>query len=371
MSVESPDAVDGSTRGIRPWRGVTIATVFDPRNNALNAWRLILAVSVILWHSYPLTGRGIAYRPLEQLIEQVGVDGFFAVSGFLITSSWLRNPRLRDFATARLLRIFPGLWVCLLITAFVIAPISVLIQGGSVSHLMSTHTPIAYVINNGLLNVYYAGIDGTPKDIPWAGVWNGSIWTLVFEMICYIAVAVLGVVGLLKRRWVIPTVFVLTLVATAYFWYPIFAMQTIPQMVARFAVMFAAGALLYHYKDVIPARWSLVAVCVALVLVSGLISNYRVLGALPLAYAVIVSGSLVKRKRLNLRNDLSYGVYIYAFPIQQLLIVLGLGSLNVVVFFVIATLATVPLAAMSWFLIEKHAIRLKNRIIRKDKARSG
>lgn len=351
--------------GDRPVRGLTLGQVFDPRNNALNAWRLVLAVSVIYWHSWPLTGRTIPYRPFEQLIEQVGVDGFFAVSGFLITASWLRKPKLRDFAIARGLRIFPGLWVCLLIIAFVIAPISLLIQGGSVSALFASHKPIEYVLNNGLLNVYYAGVDGTPRGVPWPGVWNGSIWTLVFEMICYIAVAVLGVAGLLKRRWVVPAAFVFFLCATAYLSYPVFAATSIPQMVARFAVMFAAGALLNQYKDRIPARWSLVALSVVIVLMSGLLENYRDIAALPLAYAVIVSGALVHNPRLNLRNDLSYGTYIYAYPIQQLLVILGLGSLNLLLFFAIATAATVPLAAFSWFVVEKHAIALKSRLTRK------
>ncbi|MBA0046087.1 acyltransferase [Mycobacteroides sp. LB1] len=342
--------------------------MFDPRNNALNAWRLVLAVSVIYWHSWPLTGRTITYRPFEQLIEQVGVDGFFAISGFLITASWLRKPKLRDFAIARGLRIFPGLWVCLLVIAFVIAPISVLIQHGSVANLMSSHKPIEYVLNNGLMNVYYAGVDGTPRGVPWPGVWNGSIWTLVFELICYIAVAVLGVLGLLKRQWVVPAAFVLFLCATAYLSYPVFAATTIPQMVARFAVMFAAGALLNQCKDVIPARWSLVAVSVVIVLASGLLENYRDIAALPLAYAVIVSGALIHNQRLNLRNDLSYGMYIYAYPVQQLLVVLGLGSLNLLLFFGIATAVTVPLAAFSWFVVEKHAISLKSRLTRKRPA---
>ncbi|MDV3130405.1 acyltransferase [Mycobacterium sp. 21AC1] len=366
----SPEVAGAGDVSDRPSRrklaaGSKLGQVFDPRNNALNAWRLVLATSVILCHSWPLTGHRIPYKPVEQLLEQVGVDGFFAASGFLITASWLRNPRLRDFAIARALRIFPGLWVCLAIIAFVIAPLSVMIQGGSVSDLMASHAPLEYLLNNAVLNVYYAGIDGTPRGVPWAGVWNGSIWTLVFEMICYIAVAVLGVVGLLKRRWVIPSIFVLMLCATAWLSYPTFAMQTIPQMVARFAVMFAAGALLYQYRDAIPARWSLVAVSIVLVLASGLLTNYRVIGALPLAYAVIVSGALVHRKRLNLRNDLSYGVYIYAYPIQQLLVVLGLASLGPFPFFVVATVATVPLAALSWFVVEKHALKLKSRLTKR------
>lgn len=78
----------------------------------------------------------------------------------------------------------------------------------------------------------------------------------------------------------------------------------------------------------IPARWSLVAVSAAIVVVAGLlVPNYRVVAAIPLAYAVIVSGALIHNQRMRLRTDLSYGVYIYAWPIQQLLVICGLGVL--------------------------------------------
>ncbi|PKQ59704.1 acyltransferase [Mycobacterium sp. MHSD3] len=330
--------------------------VFDPRSNALNAWRLILATSVILWHTWPLTGYEIPARPITQLLSQVGVDGFFAVSGFLITSSWMRHPQLGAYFKARALRIFPGLWVCLLVTAFVIAPVSVWIKHSAMPGPMSA---LAYVLNGALLNPFYPGISGTPQDVPWPGVWNGSLWTLTFEMGCYIFVAALGVAGLLKYRWMIPAAFGLTLLGTAVFGYPAFAMQTIPQMLARFAVMFAAGALIYQYQDRIPAKWWLVSVCVGIVLVSGLLPNYRVVAAVPLAYLVIASGAMLKRP--NLRNDLSYGVYIYAFPIQQLLVIMGLGGIGVFPFFVLATLVTLPLAAASWFVVEKPALALKKR----------
>ena len=89
-------------------------------------------------------------------------------------------------------------------------------------------------------------------------------------------------------------------------------------------------------------------------------------GAVPLAYAVIVSGSLIKNKRLTLRTDLSYGAYIYAFPTQQLLAVCGLAQLlNPFLFFGIATTAILPLAAFSWFVVEKPAMALKSRLKRK------
>jgi peptidoglycan/LPS O-acetylase OafA/YrhL len=343
-------------------RGPKLGQAFDPRMNALNAWRLVLATGVVLWHSWPLTGREMAYPPAAQLLNQVWVDGFFALSGFLITRSWLRNPRLGKYFLARGLRIFPGLWVCLCVVAFVIAPVAVTIQGDSAAKLLKSTAPIEYVLNNAVLNVFYLGIGGTPRDVPWSGVWNGPLYTLVFEVMCYIVVACLGIAGLAGRRWVSPVAFTLALVGAQMFSFPIRAElgATLPQLVSRFALMFAAGALLYHFQDVIPARWSLVAVSFVVVLASGLLPNYRVIGAIPLAYAVIVSGSLIQHKRLNLRTDLSYGTYIYAWPVQQVLVICGLGFLNPMIFGIVSAVATLPLAALSWFLVEKRALSLKS-----------
>jgi peptidoglycan/LPS O-acetylase OafA/YrhL len=134
------------------------------------------------------------------------------------------------------------------------------------------------------------------------------------------------------------------------------------QMIARFASVFAAGVVIHQYRDAIPARWLLVALSAAIVVVIGLlVPNYRILAAIPLAYAVIVSGALLRNKRLRLRTDLSYGIYIYAWPTQQLLVICGLAFLNPIAFTLVAALATLPLAALSWFLVEKRALSLKPR----------
>jgi peptidoglycan/LPS O-acetylase OafA/YrhL len=341
-----------------------LGQVFDPRQNALNAWRLALAAGVILQHSWPLTGRELS-TPFTGLLTQVWVDGFFVVSGFLITGSWMNNPRLREYAVARALRIFPGLWVCLLVVAFVLAPIAVSLSEGS----LRLSSQIAYVLNNAVLNIFYTGIDGTPKGVPWPGVWDGPLWTLIFELLCYIGVAVLGVAGLLRRRWTIPIVFVLAAAGSAVVGYPVMAVETIPQMVLRFVLVFSAGALVYQLRDRIPARWWLVAVCAGLVVALGLLPNYRVFAALPLAYAVIVSGALLKRPQL--RHDLSYGMYIYAWPVEQTLAAAGLVWLDPRLFFVVATVCTVPLAAASWFVVERQAMKLKRRVRKKEFAESA
>jgi peptidoglycan/LPS O-acetylase OafA/YrhL len=342
----------------------TLGQIFDPRANALNAWRLGLALAVIVWHSSVLTGRPMPPFAVHQFATQDFVDGFFAISGFLIPASWLGKPRLRDYALARALRILPGMWVCLIVTALVIAPIGVAIQGGSVSKLITGGGPLKFVLRNSAVAYVQFDIGGTPTGIPVSGVWNGSLWTLQYEVLLYIVVAVLGLIGLLGRRRLFPVALALTLAWTVLTPCP-FDGGTVTERLARLAAMFAAGALIHRFRDMIPARWSLVAASAVIVLAANFLPDYRAIGAIPLAYAVIISGALIHNKRMNLRTDLSYGTYVYACPIQQVLVITGLGTLNPLVFAIISTVATLPFAAMSWFLIEKPAMKLKSRITRR------
>ena len=342
-----------------------------------------MATGVILWHSWPLTGRSLSFEPAHQLLRDGFVDGFFAISGFLITWSWFRHPRMRDYLVARALRIMPGFWACLIVTAFVIAPISVAIQGGSAARLLWSVAPVRYVLANCALMMQQNDIAGTPVGVPWQGMWNGSLWTLFWEALCYIAIAVLGITGLLRRRWLIPALLALALIWSARLpalnvlaerppdpKRPIDAATValfMQQAASRFAVMFLAGALLFRFRHAIPARWSLVVVSLIIVAGSSLLPNYRLLGAVPLAYALIVSGALIRNRHLRLRTDLSYGVYIYAFPMQQLLIICGLGGASVYLFALAATVATLPLAALSWFVVEKRSLALKSRLLQKNR----
>lgn len=342
-----------------------LAQVFDPRNNAFNAFRLALAAEVMLFHSWPATGHTPPKAILE-LFFSVGVDGFFAISGFLITRSWLCDPRLRDYLTARALRILPGFYICLILTAFVFAPLSVVIEGGSVSKLLSSGGPVSYVLKNAAVAYLQPEISGTLNHIPGGHAWNGSMWSLIWELLCYLIVAAIGVAGLASKRWISPAILAVAIVGALLLpplTFP--GVWTIPQLAVRSAIMFASGAVMYQWRDVIPARWSLVAVCVAIVLAAGQLPDYRVVGGLPLAYAVIVSASLIHSPRLRLRTDVSYGLYIYAYPIQQLLAVCGVARLHPALFFLVALACALPVAALSWFLVEKPAMSLKRRLRRK------
>ncbi len=337
--------------------------VFDQRSNALNAWRLTLATGVILVHAYLFVRHN---PPLGPAVGAVWVDGFFAISGFLITASWLHKPKARTFFAARALRILPGLWICLIVIAFILAPAT-----GTVT----LPSQIRFVLVHATLLPLPADIDGTPT--AHFHIWNGSLWTLLFEALCYALVAGLGFVGLLNR-WFIFAALAATLTWAALlpperFFAPIvengqplspaiFALL-VQAETARLLTMFLAGALLYQFRDKIPANWPLVAVSTGIVAVSMiLLPDYRLLGAVPLTYAIIASGSLIHHKRLQLRTDLSYGVYIYSFPLQQVLLVIGL-SVHPLLFTAISAAVTLPVAALSWFLVEKPSLTLKSRLI--------
>jgi peptidoglycan/LPS O-acetylase OafA/YrhL len=332
----------------------TLESEFRPRANALNALRLAFAVAVIWWHSFALTGHTLAADPLRQALSNWPVDSFFAISGFLIVGSWRRTPSVRGFLTARVLRIFPAFWVCLVVTGLVFAPVLALSTG----HDAISTSNLTYVARNFLLRINQYGITGTLEHIPYPDVWNGSLWTLWWEFICYLGVLGLGLMRVINTRWGVASAFalsVLGLAATAYG--PVTEYYLTHG--SRFGVMFLAGALIQRFAGRIPLTWPLVGAALILASSATFLSDYRILGALPLAYAVIGIGALASSPRLQIRNDISYGTYIYAFPVQQILATAGFWHLGVAVFALTATVCTLPIAALSWFTIEKRALNLK------------
>ncbi|GAB3920809.1 acyltransferase [Microlunatus endophyticus] len=341
----------------------TLGTVFDRRQNGLNLLRLILAAGVIVWHAFPLSGHTLGFAPASQLLGNVSVDGFFAISGFLITGSWLSRPRLLSFLRARALRLLPGFYVCLLFTALVLAPVMVTLTGGS----LRLADELAYMRANGLLWVTRYDISGIPTGVPYEHVWNGSIWTLAWEAICYLGVAVLGLIGLIRRVPVVIALFgAVLLLALARDLGVVHHQTYLIGTGARFALMFLAGTLIQLLAPRIPVTPLLSAVAALLVAVAAFLPDYRLLAAIPLAYLLIVIGAAIRSPKLQLRNDISYGVYVYAFPVQQSLAMLGAWKLGVPVFALLGILMTAPFAAASWFGVERHALRLKSLTLRRS-----
>ena len=341
----------------------SLEDVFDPRRNGLNAVRLALALGVVLWHSISMVGAGLPWQPAERLLLSGLVDGFFAVSGFLIVRSWLSDEDPVRFLSARALRIMPGFWACLLVVAFVVSPLYLLLTGRGVG-AAALVDGASYVGHNALLWIFQEGIAGTPAGGASGddGVWNGSLWTLSWEFVCYLGVLALGVTGLLRRRWALPALFLLVLGVLGVTLLPALDHAYLVKHAARFGLMFLAGALLHQLRRRVPAHGALVVAAAAVVVLSATLvpADYRLVGALPLAYVVVVGGALAKHSLVQVRHDLSYGTYIYAYPVQQLVIgtVPGVRPLPL---FALSVAGTLPLAAASWWWVERPAQRLRRR----------
>jgi peptidoglycan/LPS O-acetylase OafA/YrhL len=337
----------------------SLAEAFDPRKNSLNAIRLVLAVLVIVSHSWPIGGYGTDPQLGDQTLGNWAVVGFFAISGYLITASRLHSRTLFDYLWRRVLRIYPAFVVVLLVVAFGFAPAVVSITGdGS----WAPGDGFEYVLQNFALLIRQYGVGDSLNSVPLPHAWNGSLWTLFYEFCCYVAIGL--AVSVLPRRW-LPAACASALALCACITFLVAAENvTLAQPIelgARLGSYFAGGALLYFGREKVVMSPVLAAAAIGIIAVTAALGVSRAFAALPVAYLMMWLGVVLPMSKLGSKNDISYGVYIYAFPVQQALTYAFAGSTAgpaVFVFFSIAS--TVPLAWLSWIFIEKPAMRLKS-----------
>jgi peptidoglycan/LPS O-acetylase OafA/YrhL len=325
---------------------------FPTRANSLNAIRLVLATLVIVSHAWPIGGFGGDPQVGRAALGQVAVAGFFAISGWLITQSRLRTG-LPTYLRKRFLRIYPGFFVSLLVVAFVIAPVGAALGAGKWG-LGAAAQHVA--VNAGLLMQEY-DVGATPSHVPYPGAWNGSLWTLFYEALCYLVVGV--AVTVVGRRGLTPFVGTCWVVTTGLA--TLTGLGGSAGLFVGLAPYFFAGATLYVLRERIPLDGRVAAGATGWVVAVLALDGSLVLAALPLAYLMLWLGAVLPLDRVGRVNDISYGVYIYAFPVQQLLALAGATAWGVGPYIALSILGTVPLAAASWFAVERPAQLLGRR----------
>jgi peptidoglycan/LPS O-acetylase OafA/YrhL len=337
----------------------TLQDRFDPRRNSFDVLRLAFALLVACAHGLAIH-TGSQPRFGISTLGDFGLDGFFILSGFLITRSWFTLASFPRFAWHRFLRIMPGFWGCLLVVGLLAAPLAAALRGmNPVVAFTGEPSALQYVLGNaGLLIVQY-DIAGILVGRPRSDSFNGALWTLVFEAFCYALVGALGAAGLLRRRPVlVPAALGVMLVLTTLqeAGLPVF----VNDRLLRLVLVFLLGATAYLYAHRIPVHGGLAAGCAALFLVSvALFDDYRVLGALPLAYVFLWFGVAFPWP-WSMRADLSYGLYIYHWPTLQVVALTALGDLPTAVFLPAGLAITLLPAALSWYLVEKPALSRKH-----------
>ena len=317
--------------------------------NSFDLLRLLAAVSVVYHHTRPVLG-----LPPHRLgsfdFGELGVGVFFVISGYLVTASFQRSAGVWDYLRKRILRIEPALIASLLVTALVFGAMATELPLGDYFRRPEVYL---YVARNALLYPVTYDLPGVFAHNPLAHAVNGSLWTLRLEFTCYLGVALLGVAGLLRPAVAaILAVVCLAAFALLQLWRPELAQGGVLRLTAigaQYGFLFLAGAYLQLIGRP-PPRWALLSAAF-------LLTPYWILG-LPVLVVMLASAPSPK-----LPADISYGTYIYAFPLQQMLQSAGLLS------FWSSLLAVLPFALASWFLIERPALWLKGRTPRRADAR--
>lgn len=320
--------------------------------------RIAAAFAVLVSHSFHIcaTPENNSFHSFVTL-GYYSVALFFCLSGFLISKSWLNSGSLGKFVIARISRIYPGLWCCLLLTISVLGP---LVSSVSVAEYFTSRLVPVFAVWNGTLLKTRFELPGVFIHNPFPKTVNGSMWTLPFEIYCYAATATAGVVGLLSRKRIC-TIF--AVVTQIVFVAKTLGCVTVESDTASRLIdvgsQFATGVALYVNRDRVSLRWDWFAVTILACLVAMFAPEPAKQSIWHIALPLIVfcMGYLPTRNgvRFRLANDVSYGFYIYAFPIQQLGVFL-FPQMHWGQNVLFAAPLTYVLAWMSWKFVEKPSL---------------
>lgn len=332
------------------------------RGSNFDVLRLCAASAVVGSHAVLVTAGGtwwIAHA--GGLFDQVGSDAvavFFVVSGILVTESWRRDPAFRRYLARRGLRLLPALLVVVAVSALVVGALASRLTPAS---YLSTPGAWAYLLNATMVLQPYH-LPGVFTHLPEADMVNGSLWTLRYEFLCYLVVPlVVALVTVTRRRATVLAIAAATaLLASAslemgWDWtvVPIFKLTS----------YFVAGMCIQMYVPKVRFDGRLAVLAAAAFIVLSQYPPLFPLSVVALAYAVGYFGLAARPvgRRLVALGDASYGIYLWGFVVEQLVVLAAGPQISAAGVFAIAMPITWTIGILSWRLIEKPALRFKPR----------
>jgi peptidoglycan/LPS O-acetylase OafA/YrhL len=336
------------------------------QTNNFGLIRLLFASMVVLSHSPELIDGNRSREVLTRVFGtlsfgEVGVDGFFLVSGYLVTQSYLNSSSMLNYLVKRIARIYPAFLIATLISIFVFGPIA--------------RSPLDAVSAREWATVSYATLLLLPPLVPgFSGLpypqLNGTMWTIAYEFRCYLLILVIGMMGMFRIRSLILFAALFLLALSALEIYPHSAFHPelfgLPSITIRFTAIFLVGSSFYLFRDVIPyaapyAIAALMALLAAMFIPPLAETAYAILGG----YLIFFAAFHLPTSRLStitIRHDVSYGLYLFAWPIQNAFIWYYRDISPWILFAVSLTLAALC-GFLSWHLIEAPIL---NRVRRSD-----
>ncbi len=341
----------------RKQAGAIDGTQYSHPKNNFDFWRVLAALLVLFSHQFALLG-----HPEPSVFPQLslgasGVCIFFVISGFLVTQSWRLDPNALRFVTRRLLRIWPGLIVVVLLSTFVLGP---LVSNLSTAEYFRTEETWRY-LKTLLMNIKYE-LPGVFTGNPYPRAVNGSLWTIPVEVRWYLVILFAGAAGLLKSRYLL---LVASVILALYYFGIYGAMRdTKPIYFQEYGLFFLYGACLQMYQDewrkhlVLSTLLCIGSAIVFLLLGHAFVAFWLVLPCL-IVYCGTASTPFVRG--FGRFGDLSYGIYIYAFPVQQTIVWMTNARYPLPWTLALSVAMTLVLAFASWHLVEQPALRFKPR----------
>ncbi len=346
----------------------TIGAALSRPINNFDQLRLLLASCVVFSHSFLLVGKS---DPLLMLTDQkldsgaLGVYGFFVISGYLVTKSWFRSADGLEFLCKRALRIYPGLICAMLVSLFFLGPIG----GCHLKDLVLSKTTAQFIYRPLIFMQPWTLTPGFCQTNYLACNLNAPLWSIRFEVFCYLLILGFGALKLIKKKWFAPGIVAVSLfgawlipanLSVPYFGY----ISNLPMLTA----FFFAGASFASLELLLTMRLSLALIALVILCLTTRDRAFTFL--LPLLGTYILM-YLAQENRLHAPNltrhgDLSYGLYLYGFPVQQVLIHLIPFPLNPLVLFAGSWSVGLMFAFLSWRLIEKPFLKLKNHSVKND-----
>jgi peptidoglycan/LPS O-acetylase OafA/YrhL len=338
------------------------------RNNNFNLIRIVAALAVLITHSYDLVGSADPVgQSLGMTMGSIAVDVFFITSGFLVTASLLTRQSIIEFIWARVLRIYPALLVLVVFTVFVLGvyfttlPLSAYFTSSrTYTYLLKCSTLISSGVPFKLPGVF--------ENNPYKSAVNGSIWTMPYEVRMYVILAAVWFVLRITRSYKLKAfqliVIIYAVLSGLYVLAIPFYFPTINYLV-KFSFMFFTGASFYVLKEHIhlsPLLFWLIVIALAFAI--GNVHLFYVTYTVSIAYllffmAYVPSGHIRKYNRLG---DYSYGLYIWAFPVQQSVAAL-IPGVSVTYMIFISAAVSILLAVISWHILERRALSLKDHYV--------
>lgn len=341
------------------WLGIQFLGRYEKsRDNNFTILRLALAWMVLFGHSFPLTGTG--FDPISTFIMPytwiggIAVGGFFAVSGYLVSAS-ITQRSIPDFIASRALRLYPAVIVYSLVAILVIGPLSINVP-------LSQYFAADPWVNmkNAMLWEWLYNLPYAFSNNPIPGSTNGASWTLPVELRCYLLVLFFGFFGVFDRklRANLALIGLLVLMRTSFVDVPVFGSNDRFEHPLSF---FVVGCLFWVNRSIIPLNWVL-ALASVVVAVLATKTNYYLYGyVFSVTYVIFMIVYRLPHFDMDKYGDFSYGMYIYAWPIQQMVWFQGQNAyMNTL----LATLVILPVSYLSWKFVEKPALNLRKYLSR-------